>query len=114
MEKYGSLDIYEEDVKKIFIIDHEELQFNNNYVWNLIWITDEPNGLVSDHECYCIHKYVFDIIQSNHQDKNISLKILSNEPNENDSQCNETYICYNKIRKKKQILVIIHPVVIFR
>ena len=27
ISKYGSLDIYDEDGKKIFIIDNEELQF---------------------------------------------------------------------------------------
>ena len=29
-EKYDSLDFYDEDMGKIFIIDHEQLQFNKN------------------------------------------------------------------------------------
>ena len=41
MEKYGSLDIYDEDIKKIFIIDHEELKFDKRDGWTLIGITDE-------------------------------------------------------------------------
>ena len=31
--KYGSLDLYDEDLKKIFIIDHEELQLDKNSSW---------------------------------------------------------------------------------
>ena len=35
-EKYYSLALYDEDMKKIFIIDHEILEFNKTDGWNLI------------------------------------------------------------------------------
>ena len=56
---------------------------------------------MSDREYFFIHGDIFDIIQSNRQDKNISLNIIPKEPNENDSQCDTTEICDDKICKKK-------------
>ena len=50
--KYGSLSLYDENLKKRFIIDHEELQFHKNDVWGLIGIPDEPYGYLSDHEYF--------------------------------------------------------------
>ena len=76
--KYGSLDLYEEDLEKIFIIDHEQLKFRRIYGWTLIGITDKPDVYLLDHEYFFIHDDLFDIIQSTHQDKNIMLKFISN------------------------------------
>ena len=81
LEKYGSLALYEEDPEKIFIIDHEQLQFDKNSGWTLIGITDKPDGNLLDNEYFCIHYDLFDRIQSNHRDNNIMLKFISNEPN---------------------------------
>ena len=33
LAKYFSLALYDEDLEKIFIIDHEQLQFDKNYGW---------------------------------------------------------------------------------
>ena len=52
LEKYVSLAPYYEDVKRIFVIDHEELQFDKNDGCTLIVLPDEPNGLMSDHKYF--------------------------------------------------------------
>ena len=52
LEKYGSLDLYDEDIKKIFIIDHEQLQFNKTDGWNLIGMPEKEDGSLSYHECF--------------------------------------------------------------
>ena len=84
--KYGSLGFYDEDIEKIFIIAHEELQFEKNDFRNLIWITNERNGSMSDHKYFFINEDIFDIIQTTNQGKNMLLKIISNEPNKYDYQ----------------------------
>ena len=61
--KYVSLALYDEDVKKRFIIDNEELQFDKKCGWNLIGILDKPNGSMSHHEYFFIHKDLFHRIQ---------------------------------------------------
>ena len=40
LEKYVSLALYDEEMKKI-IIDHKQLQFDKNDGWNLIWIPEK-------------------------------------------------------------------------
>ena len=90
LEKYGSLDLYDEDLVKIFIIDHEQLKFDKNAGWNLIIIPEKPGGYFVDREYFFIHDDLFGRVQSTNQDKNIMLKFISNEPNENESQCEVT------------------------
>ena len=63
ISKYGSLDLYDEDPKKIFIIDHEQLKFDKNDGWNLIGITEKEDVTLSDHEYFCIHDDLFNRIQ---------------------------------------------------
>ena len=41
LSKYGSLAIYDEDMKKIFIIDHEILESNKTDGWTLIEIPEK-------------------------------------------------------------------------
>ena len=41
LEKYGSIALYDEDMGKIFIIDHEQLQFDKTDGWNLIGIPEK-------------------------------------------------------------------------
>ena len=101
LSKYFSLVLYGEYVKKIFIIDHEELQFDKNVGWTLLGINNEPNGLMSDHDYFFINEDLFNTVQSTHQKNNILLKIISNEP-QNKSQCDATYICDENICKKKR------------
>ena len=71
LENHGSLDIYDEDLKEIFIIDHKKLQFNKISGWAIIGIPEEPDGTLSNHEYFCIHDDLFDRIQSTYQDRNI-------------------------------------------
>ena len=61
---------------KRFIIDHEQLELDKNIGWTLIGIPKKLNGTLSDHEYFCIHDDLFDIIQSTHQDRNIMWKFI--------------------------------------
>ena len=54
---------------------------------------------------FFIRDDIFDRIQWTHQDKNISLKHLSNWSNENDAQCDAKKICDDKICKKKKTFI---------
>ena len=47
--KYGSLDLYDKDVKKRFIIDHKQLQYDKTDGCTLIGITEKEDGTFSDH-----------------------------------------------------------------
>ena len=76
LAKYGSLDLYDKDLKKIFIIDQEQLQFYKNYGWNLIRIPEKPDGTLPDNEYFCIHDDLFDRIQSTNQDRNSMWKFI--------------------------------------
>ena len=69
LAKYGSLDLYDEDLEKIFIIYHEQLQFDKTDGWTLIGIPEKEDGILSDHEYFCIHDDMFDIIKSTDQDQ---------------------------------------------
>ena len=82
LANYGSLYLYDEDTEKIFIIDHEQLQYDKTDGWNLIVIPEKDDGNLSDREYFCIRDDIFDRIQSTHQDRNIFWKFISNEPNE--------------------------------
>ena len=106
LEKYGSLALYDEDLEKIFIIDHEQLQFDKNAGWTLIGIPEKEDGTLSDHEYFCIHDDIFDRIQSTHQDRNIMWRFISNEPNENGYQSEATEIHDDNIQNKKRSVTI--------
>ena len=41
LEKYGNMALYDEDLKKIFIIDHKKLQFDTTDGWTLIGIPEK-------------------------------------------------------------------------
>ena len=75
---YDSLALYDEDLRRIFIIGHELLQFDKTDGWNLIGISEKEDGTLSDHEYFFIHDDLFDIIQSIHQDRNILWRFISN------------------------------------
>ena len=68
LTKFGSLDLYDDNIKEIFIIDHEELQFIKIDEWTLIGTPGEPNGLMFDHEYFCIHSDLFGRAQSTYQE----------------------------------------------
>ena len=52
LSKYGSMYLYDEDLEKRFIIDHEQLKFDRNYGWKLFGICNKPDGTLSDHETF--------------------------------------------------------------
>ena len=70
-------------LEKIFVIDHEQLQFDKNTDWKLIGNPEEPDGSFLDYEHFCIHDDLFDIIWSTRQEKNVMWKFMSNKPNKN-------------------------------
>ena len=80
-----SLALYDEDLEKWFIIDHEQIQFNKNDGWDLIGIPEKEDGNFSDHDYFCIHDDTFDRIQSTLQDRNILWMFISIETNEDES-----------------------------
>ena len=45
LAKYVSLDLYDEDLKKRFIIDHEQLKFDKTDGWTLIEIPEKKMEL---------------------------------------------------------------------
>ena len=49
-----------------------------------------------------MHDDLFDIIQSNHKDRNILWRFISNEPKEDESQSEATEIHNDKIQNKKR------------
>ena len=98
------MDLYDEDLEKIFIIDHEQLQFDRNSGWTFIIIPEKLMVICLVVRRFCIHDYIFDRIQSTRQDKNIMLKFLSNEQNENQSPCEAIDVCDDKIQKKKRTI----------
>ena len=90
IEKYGSLDLYDEDTGKIFIIDHEQLKFDKTDGLTLIGIPEKGDGSLSDHEYFCIHDDLFDRIQSTHQYQSFLWKFSFDELNEDESQSEST------------------------
>ena len=68
-------------MKKIFLIDHEILEFNKTYGWNLIGIHQKEDAILSDHDYFFFHDDLFDRVQATQQDRNILWKFVSNEPN---------------------------------
>ena len=52
LAKYGSLFLYDEDPEKIFIIDHEQLQFDKTDGWTLIRIPEKEDGTLSNHDYF--------------------------------------------------------------
>ena len=69
---------------------------------------------MSDHKHFCINEDLFDIIQTTNQEKNMLLKIISNEPNKNYSQCDAIDICNDNICNIQRTFSRIHPVILFK
>ena len=102
LAKYGSLDLYDEDLEKSFIIYYEQLEFDITDGWTLIGITDKEDGTLSDHEYFCIHDDLFDRIKSTHQDQNFLWKFSYNEITEDESQSEAIETQNDKIQNKKR------------
>ena len=41
LEKYGTLDLYDEDLEKGFIIEHKQLEFDKTDGWTLIGMPEK-------------------------------------------------------------------------
>ena len=97
------LKLYVEDWEKLNIknkIQFFHTMFLSRYVssgCNLFGICYKPDGLLSDHETFCIYDDQFDIIKSTCQDKNIMWKFISKGLNEDDFPTEATDICNDKI-----------------
>ena len=102
LAKYGSMALYDEDMKKIFIIDHEILEFNKTDRWTLIGIPEKEDGTLSDNEYFCINDDIFYRIQSTHQDRIVLWNFSYNEQNEDESQSEATDTHNDKIQNKKR------------
>ena len=80
LAKYCSLALYDEDMKKIFIIDHKLLEFNKTYGWTSIGIPEKEDGTLSDHEYFFIHDDLFYRIQSTHKYRNFLWNLYQMNP----------------------------------
>ena len=74
LAKYGGLSIYDIDTEKRYSIDDEEMHFVKGEGYALIGNPDFPDGSSTDHEYFCIHEDLFDIILETEQDYNIKFK----------------------------------------
>ena len=74
MGKYGGLDLYYEDLKKIYIIDHEDIRYLNEEGVYLIEIPDEPS---TNHEYFAIYEYLFYRILATYHNLGIILNTIS-------------------------------------
>ena len=74
MAKYCGLVIYDQDLKKRYIIDHEAAQYLKKEGLSLILITYKPS---TDHEYFVIHEILFGRILATHQNPVIVLKTIS-------------------------------------
>ena len=102
LAKYWSLALYDDDPEKIFIIDHEQLQFDKTDGWNLIGIPEKEDGSLSDHKYFCIHDDLFDRIKLTDKDQNFLWKISFNELTEDESHSEATETQNDKIQNKKR------------
>ena len=59
MEKYGTLDLYDEDLKKRYIIEHEDIHYVKKEGVSFILILYETS---SDNNYFTISEYLFDRI----------------------------------------------------
>ena len=80
LDKYGGLSIYDIDTEKIYSIGDKEIHFVKGYGYALIGNPDHPDGTSTDHEYFCIHDDLFDIILETDQNSDIILKVIYKEP----------------------------------
>ena len=83
LEKSDTMHLYDDYLQKRYTIDHEDTHFFKKKIWDLIGIPKQPGVYFSDHASFFIHDDLFDITQSTYQDKDISMKIITNEQNKN-------------------------------
>ena len=79
LSKYGGLSLYDIDMEKRYSIDHKDIHFVKGDGYALIGNPDHPDGSSTDHEYFCIHDELFDIILETDQDSYITLKVIHKE-----------------------------------
>ena len=79
MAKYGGLSLYDIDTEKRYSIDDKEIQFVKGDEYTLIGNSDHPDGSSTDHEYFCIHDDLFDIVLETEQNSDITLNVIHRE-----------------------------------
>ena len=79
LDKYGGLSLYDIDTEKRYSIDEKEMHFVKGEGYALIDNPDFPDGSSTDHDYFCIHEDLFDIILATDQDSDISLNLIHRE-----------------------------------
>ena len=79
LEKYCNLSIYDIDVKRRYTRDDEDIQFINNYGYDLIDSPENPDGTSTDHECFIICDDLFDIALATDHNSDILLKVINTD-----------------------------------
>ena len=74
--KYVGIYIYNNDMKKIYIIDYEYTHFVKKYGYALIGNPEHPDGNSSNHECFIIHDDLFAGILATDHYTDISLNFV--------------------------------------
>ena len=66
-------------MEKIYSIDDKEVHFVKGGGYAFIGNPDHPDGSSTDHEYFCIHDDLFDIILETDQDSDITLNVIHRE-----------------------------------
>ena len=62
LANYGGLSLYDIDTENRYSIDDKDIHFVKGDKYALISNPDHPDGTSTDHEYFCIHDDLFDII----------------------------------------------------
>ena len=79
LANYGGLSLYDINTEKRYYIDDKEIRFVKGDWYTLIGNPDHPDGSSTDHEYFCIHDGLFDIILETDQDYDITLNVIHKE-----------------------------------
>ena len=77
--KYGGLSTYDIYLWRRYSINDEDIKFVKGHVYALIGNPDHIYETSTDHECYCIHDDLFDIILETDQNSYNILKVIHKE-----------------------------------
>ena len=76
---HRGLSLYDIDTEKRYSIDDKEMHFLKGEGYALIGNPDFPDGSSTDHEYFCSHEDLFDIILATDQDSDILLNLIHRE-----------------------------------
>ena len=75
LAKYGGLSLNDIYMEKRYSIDNKEIHFVKKYGYAFIDNPYHPDGTSTDHEYFCIHDDLFDIIFKTDKNSDITLKV---------------------------------------